>query len=118
MLFFQTCSSGCSPLPVTPEQRVSAKCWLIAHFVSKGIEVLSIAICVICSWRMPEVVTSEIAAAWALATVISGWLFDALCFEMLARIIGDHEISQWFDLLWKLGILTAFVAFYYFFVFN
>lgn len=111
MRFSKSCDSDCGLTSVTPEQQASAKKWLIAIFTSKFILVLSLVICGLVAWRRPDILTSKIIIVWLLSTLISGWLFETVCIEMLMRIkpLGDTRHRR--NLLERLGIVAAFGAF-------
>lgn len=115
MLFSKSCDSDSGLTSATPEQQASAKKWLIAIFTSKGIVVLSSVICGLVAWRLPDILTPKMIVVWLLSTLISGWLFETVCIEMLMRIkpLGDTRHRR--NLLERLGIVAAFGAFYYFF---
>lgn len=115
MLFSKSCDSDCGLTSATPEQQASAKKWLIAIFTSQCIVVLSSVICGLVAWRLLDILTPQIIVVWLLSTLISGWLFETVCIEMLMRIkpLGDTRHRR--NLLERLGIVAAFGAFYYFF---
>ena len=115
MWFSRSCAYDCNLAPATPEQRAAGKRWLIILFAFKGIEVLSVVLCLLLSWQVPDVFTTGIVLGWVLGTVIGGWLFEALCFEMLARIMGDGDMWHRRYFLKKLAIVMAFAACIYFF---
>lgn len=110
----KSCDSDCDLPPATPEQRALARKWLVALFASKCIVVLSALLCGLVAWQLPDTFTYKIALIWLLSSVICGWLFDALCLEMLARITGHGDTWHRRYLLRRLAILGAIGALCYF----